>query len=83
MKCEEVLAALSDYVDGEVDPAICRDLREHLEGCTPCEIVIDNIRRTITLYRSGRPVVLPPDLHQQLCAILYRRWNVKFPSAKT
>ncbi len=80
MRCEEILAVLSDYVDSEVDPTICEALREHLEGCAPCEVVIDNILKTITLYKSGHPVDLPPDLHGQLSGILHRRWKAKFPS---
>ena len=80
MKCEEIL--LNDCVEGEADPATCEALREHLEGCTTCEVVIDNIRQTITLYRSGRPVELPPDLHGQLVGLLHRQREAKFRSSE-
>ena len=78
MKCEELLAALNDYVDGELDPAICESFQAHLADCNPCQIVIDNIRRTITLYRAGRPVELPAELQQQLCRLLQERWKARF-----
>jgi anti-sigma factor RsiW len=80
MKCEELLAALNQYVDGDVDPAICESFQKHLEGCNPCQIVVDNIRKTITLYKAGEPYELPAEFHAQLCAQLKGRWKEKFSS---
>ena len=80
MKCEEILAALNDYVDGDLDPAVCDALEEHLVDCNPCQIVIDNIRQTITLYKQGVPLELPAPLHQRLSAMLRDRWKMKFPA---
>jgi predicted anti-sigma-YlaC factor YlaD len=82
MKCQELLGALSDYVDGETQSALCQALQEHLAGCNPCRVVIDNIRQTITLYRMNEEIPVPPGLHEQLRAILRRRWAAKFPSAR-
>ena len=79
MTCEEPLAALNAYVDGEVDPAICEAFQSHLDGCNPCQLVVDNIRRTITLYKEGQPVELPPELHRRLRAALHECWKAKFP----
>jgi predicted anti-sigma-YlaC factor YlaD len=78
MKCEELLAALGDYLDGEQKSALCRQLQEHLSHCSPCQVVIDNLRHTITLYQAGHEVPLPEELHEQICGILRRRWAEKF-----
>jgi anti-sigma factor RsiW len=78
MRCEELLSALGDYVDGELDPAICEAFQQHIRGCTMCEVVIDNVRNTIMLYKSGVPVDMPPELHERLRAVLRERWRVKF-----
>jgi predicted anti-sigma-YlaC factor YlaD len=75
MRCEELLSALNEYVDGETQSALCRALREHLADCNPCRIVIDNIRQTITLYRNSEVVCLPAGLHERLSAILRQRWG--------
>ncbi|MBN2475705.1 MAG: zf-HC2 domain-containing protein [Pirellulales bacterium] len=80
MKCEELLAALGDYLDGSLDPEVYESFREHLEGCCPCEVVIDNIRQTITLYKCGQTVELPCELHQHLRHLLRERWEAMFPS---
>ncbi len=82
MKCEELLAALNEYVDGQRQTDLCRALQEHLDHCNPCQVVVDNIRQTITLYRSGEVVPLPAELHEQLRGLLRARWASKFPAAR-
>lgn len=79
MECKDLLAALNDYVDGEVDPTICDEFRHHLEGCNPCQVVVDNIRQTIALYCNGEPVALPPALAERIRGALRERWAAKFP----
>ena len=81
MKCEEMLAALSDYVDGDLAPDVYEAFREHLTACGPCEVVVDTIRQTITVYRCGRPTELPGDLQDHLRRVLRQRWKAKFPAA--
>jgi RNA polymerase sigma-70 factor, ECF subfamily len=77
MKCEELLAALNEYVDGELDPAICDPFREHLQGCNPCQIVVDNIRQTIRLYKAEEQFELPAKLHERLSRVLREQWKGK------
>jgi anti-sigma factor RsiW len=67
-------------VDGTVDPAICEEFEEHMAGCDPCQVVVDNIRKTITLYREGRPHPLPVECHQRLHAALRKRWKETQPA---
>jgi len=75
MKCAELLAALNEYVDGTVDPAICEEFEKHMAGCNPCQVVVDNIRQTITLYKEGEPYELNPDFRQRLHSALRQRWS--------
>ncbi len=77
MKCAELLAALNEYVDGTVDPTICEEFERHVAGCNPCQVVVDNIRKTITLYKEGKPFELPAEFRQRLHAALRQRWNEK------
>jgi predicted anti-sigma-YlaC factor YlaD len=79
MKCQELLEALNDYVDGETQSALCRAIQEHLADCNPCRIVIDNIRQTITLYRVEEAVLLPAGLHERVCSIMQRGWAAESP----
>jgi anti-sigma factor RsiW len=75
MKCAELLAALNEYVDGAVDPAICEEFEQHMAGCNPCQVVVDNIRQTITFYKEGEPVALPADFRRRLHSALQQRWT--------
>ncbi len=78
MKCQKMLHAINDYVDGKLDPAICSDFESHLAGCDPCQIVVDNVRRTITLYKAGEPYAMPGGCHKRLHRMLADRWKANF-----
>ena len=75
MKCDDMLKLLNEYVDGEIDPAICEDFDRHLVGCDPCQVVIDTIRRTVTLYKGDAVHELPLEFRARLHATLRERWR--------
>jgi anti-sigma factor RsiW len=75
MKCEELLAMLNEYVDGTIDPAFCREFEQHMIGCNPCQVVVDNIRKTIMLYKEGKPYELPVEFRHRLHRTLRQRWK--------
>jgi len=74
MKCEELLKLLSDYVDGQIDPGLCTELEKHLGGCNPCRVVVDNLRRTIELYKDDQLYELPTDFKARLHETLKGKW---------
>jgi anti-sigma factor RsiW len=82
MKCEELLAMLNEYVDGTVDPAICKEFEQHMADCNPCQVVVDNIRRTITLYKDGQPYAMPVKFRERLHEVLREKWKEKHASGK-
>ena len=75
MKCEELLKMLNDYVDGEIDVAVCKEFEKHLAGCNPCQVVVDTVRKTITLYRGKDVYELPADFRQRLYKALRCKWE--------
>lgn len=77
MKCEEMLRMLNDYVDKDIDPAVCDQFEAHLEGCNPCQVVVDTIRKTITLYKEGEVYEVPVEFRDRLHRTLRERWNRK------
>lgn len=79
MKCEELLAMLNEYVDGTVDPAICEEFAQHIADCDPCQVVVDNIRQTITLYKNGAPCQMPVAFQSRLHDLLRNRWRETHP----
>ena len=81
MKCEELLAALNEYVEGAIDPGLCQEFEKHLAGCNPCQVVIDNLRQTITLYREGKPYELPIEFRDRLHVVIRERWTATHKKA--
>jgi len=80
MQCKELLALLGEYVDGELSREDYATFEKHLCGCRPCEVVVDNVRQTIAVYRCGHRIELPSALQKQLRRVLRDRWEAKFPS---
>lgn len=79
MKCEEMIKQINEYIDGELDPSICDDFRNHLEECCPCRIMVDTIKNTITLYQKcPEECDLPPGLHKRLHESLSGNWKIYF-----
>lgn len=80
MKCEDLLKLLNEYVDGTVDPAMCKEFEQHLAGCDPCKVVVDTTRKTITLYKNDQPYELPFEFRKRLHQILRDKWKQLYPT---
>jgi anti-sigma factor RsiW len=48
--CHSLLGFLSDYVDGSLDKELCKEIERHVSDCQNCHIVVDTLRKTISLY---------------------------------
>lgn len=64
--CREAFARLSEYLDGELDPAVCAQLDGHLADCPPCEAFLESLRRTVRWTRDLPATELPEDLRREL-----------------
>jgi hypothetical protein len=60
VNCEQVWLEISNYVDGEVAPALRAAMDEHLRGCQKCSAVLDGTRNVIGLY--GEESMFEPPL---------------------
>jgi len=60
-ECRALLAQISDYLDGELEAALCAELEQHLSGCKDCQVLVDTTQKTVLLYRQNYKVSLPPD----------------------
>ena len=81
MTCEELLQALNEVIDDRSALAIYHEFAEHLSGCNPCQLVLDNTRKTIQLYQGGAPYPMPPEFQERFRAALKAKWKAKFPDA--
>lgn len=83
MSCEELLRALNEVIDDRSAMELYTDFAEHLAGCNPCQLVVDNVRKTIQLYRGGEPYPMPAGFQDRFRDALRQQWLKKFPTAKT
>jgi len=63
------------YIDGELDPGLCRQLESHLKDCQRCRIVMDTTRKTIDLFCDNDPVELPAGVSTRLHQALKAQWK--------
>ena len=46
-KCKRIFANLSEYLDGNLDGALCEELERHMAGCAPCEAFLSSLRNAV------------------------------------
>ncbi|MFO0936809.1 MAG: hypothetical protein U0798_09885 [Gemmataceae bacterium] len=81
MTCEEMFQSINDVIDNESAMSLYKEFSEHLQGCNPCQLVIDNIRKTIRLYQAGEPYPMPEAFQERFREALKAKWKAKFPHA--
>jgi anti-sigma factor RsiW len=52
-KCHALLGSLSEYVDGTLGDELCEEINRHITECEDCHIVVDTLRKTISLYHDS------------------------------
>jgi anti-sigma factor (TIGR02949 family) len=67
VNCQSILDSLSDYVDGNLKDELCRDIEQHIAGCSDCRIVVDTLKKTIYLYHAtSETQEMPEDVRERL-----------------
>jgi anti-sigma factor RsiW len=52
-KCRSLLGSMSDYVDGTLSEELCEEIERHIVECRNCHVVVDTLRKTISLYHES------------------------------
>ncbi len=68
VECQSLLGSLSEYIDGEACDEVCAEIERHLKNCENCRVVVDTLRKTVSLYQvsaDDSPAV-PQDVRQRL-----------------
>jgi anti-sigma factor (TIGR02949 family) len=71
--CQELLGSLSAYIDGDLNPELCRELEQHLAECDNCRVVLNTTKRTIDLVHVP---LEKPDLPEDVRERLFKRLNL-------
>jgi anti-sigma factor RsiW len=70
MTCREMVALLSDYVDGGVGRALRRTVEDHGGECPPCRAFVRTLQATVRAVRSLPREPLPARRRAALVAAL-------------
>jgi anti-sigma factor RsiW len=71
-ECRRVLAAVSAYLDGDLDPTTCDAIEAHCQGCAGCTGVIAGLRETVGLCRRAGAAPVPDAVRQRARASVQR-----------
>ncbi|HVS73991.1 MAG TPA: zf-HC2 domain-containing protein [Candidatus Acidoferrales bacterium] len=73
MNCDGVIRELSNFLDGELDPAVQRELERHLGDCGECALIVDQTKKTVQIFCDSEPVELPAEVRSRLREALRRK----------
>jgi anti-sigma factor RsiW len=69
MTHRRIFKNVCSFIDGELDEAICEELKKHIAACPRCRIYVDTVRKTIVLYQEkDAPKKMPAASRRRLYA---------------
>jgi hypothetical protein len=66
VNCEQVWREVSNYIEGEVDPALRMAMEEHFLSCKRCASVLEGTRNVVRLYGDERMMEAPAGFGRRL-----------------
>ncbi len=57
--CDEFMAELGNYLEGDIAMEVRRQLESHLSHCQTCQVVYDSTRKTIKIVTDSGSFDLP------------------------
>ena len=63
--CKEILANISNYLDGELDATACDAIEQHCVGCPSCAALVNGLRQTVGLCRQAGTAPLPDAVRER------------------
>ena len=65
--CKYLLSSLSAYIDATLEGELCAEIERHLEECENCRVVVDTLRKTVSIVHSTNPdPSMPEDVRERL-----------------
>jgi predicted anti-sigma-YlaC factor YlaD len=71
--CRHLLGSLSDYVDTTLEGEICAEIERHLSECENCRVVVDTLRKTVSIVHTTHS---DPKMPEDVRVRLYKRLDL-------
>lgn len=59
VSCRKVAEHLSEFVDGDVSPALRAEIEHHLHWCRRCSVLVDSVRKVLIISGDDRTFEVP------------------------
>ena len=66
VNCEHVLEQLSNFIEGEIEPALRAEIEAHLKMCRRCSVVHDSLRKLLVIVADERTFEIPAGYSERL-----------------
>ena len=66
VNCEQVYREISNYLEGDLDPALRSLMDQHFRICQRCSSVLEGMRNVIRLYGDERMIEVPTGFGRRL-----------------
>jgi hypothetical protein len=73
--CQNIFAALSQYLDEELPIESCEELEQHIQDCKPCVEFVESLKKSIALGRGYQPDVNAPEISPEVKAALREAYS--------
>jgi anti-sigma factor (TIGR02949 family) len=64
--CKEFLQELNDYLDETISPEAKRHLKQHVNECPNCFVIVDTTRKTLQIYKGMEEQDVPDDIRKRV-----------------
>ena len=69
-QCRTLFEKLSEYIDNELDQALCETIEKHLRSCPPCQACLSTLKQTVAVCREMKTAHVPEDFSRRLRKML-------------
>lgn len=66
VSCNDFLAALGDYLEGETPSELRRQLEQHLAHCITCQVITDSTAKTLKVVTDSGEFDLSEELPEKV-----------------
>ena len=74
--CEEVDRFSYDYLEGQLDPKITRQVERHLRSCKNCKRFIESYRKTRALGQRSSFIILDSEFKEKMVEFLSKKGGI-------
>jgi hypothetical protein len=77
--CDQFLAHLGDYLEGDIEVEVRQQLQAHLEECRTCHVLLDSTNKAVKIVTDSGSFALPSTLAEPLLEKIMKKIRAEDP----